>query len=370
MRIDKRKWKKYALISLVTLMLVSLCVACNWTPTDTTPDASTASQPVESTIPGDTTELPIATEDNPTVETPPDDEVSVELPSQTPTSTPIETAPVETPAPEVTTSNSSQPVIIAPPEIDIPVYDGLGAYVIINDNVPYFTEQESTTTAFEFYSELDALGRCGYTYANVCQEIMPTEARGSIGQIKPTGWQTITYDIVDGRYLYNRCHLVGFQLSAENARRENLITGTRYLNVRGMLPFENLVADYVKETNNHVLYRVTPLFDNENLVAAGVLMEAFSVEDSGEGICFNVFCYNIQPGITINYATGESSLEIAPSPDTPVGTTYILNINTHKFHYPSCSSVGRMSNANKQEYTGSRDEIIAQGYSPCANCNP
>lgn len=187
----------------------------------------------------------------------------------------------------------------------VPAYSG-EAYIAINNNVPYFTDDDLTTTAFENYSALDGLGRCGVAYANVCREIMPTEKRGSIGKVKPSGWHTVKYDNVDGKYLYNRCHLIGYQLSAENANVRNLITGTRYLNIQGMLPFENMVADYVKETNNHVLYRVTPIFDGNNLVASGVLMEAKSVEDNGEGILFNVYCYNVQPGITINYANGES----------------------------------------------------------------
>ena len=180
-------------------------------------------------------------------------------------------------------------------------------YVEINNNIPYFESDEYTTKAFEDYSELDSLGRCGTAYACVCTETMPTKKRGSIGQVKPSGWQTVKYDFVDGKYLYNRCHLIGYQLTAENANEKNLITGTRYLNVEGMLPFENMIADYVKETDNHVLYRVTPVFDNDNLVARGVEMEAYSVEDNGRGLSFNVFVFNIQPGVIIDYRTGNSS---------------------------------------------------------------
>ncbi len=187
----------------------------------------------------------------------------------------------------------------------IPEYSD-SPYVEINGNIPYFTDEELTTTAFELYSELDALGRCGAGYANICQEIMPTEERGSIGMVKPTGWHTVKYDCIADRYLYNRCHLIGYQLAGENANEKDLITGTRYLNVDGMLPFENEVADYVKETGNHVLYRVTPIFEGDNLVASGVVMEAKSVEDNGEGVQFNVYCYNVQPGVNIDYATGES----------------------------------------------------------------
>jgi len=182
-------------------------------------------------------------------------------------------------------------------------------YVELNDNVPNFTTREKNNTkAFENYHRLDVLGRCGTAYANICKELMPTENRGAIGMVKPSGWNTVKYDVVDGKYLYNRCHLIGFQLAGENANKKNLITGTRYLNVDGMLPFEDEVADYVKDTDHHVLYRVTPVFKGDNLVAEGVEMEAYSVEDKGRGICFHVFVYNVQPGVTIDYATGESRL--------------------------------------------------------------
>ena len=191
---------------------------------------------------------------------------------------------------------------------DIPEYSG-EPFVELNGGWPDFDVEELTTEPFELYSELDDLGRCGVAYANICLEIMPTEERGSIGQVKPSGWQTAKYDFVEGKYLYNRCHLIGYQLAGENANRRNLITGTRYLNVTGMLPFENMVDDYVEETENHVLYRVTPIFEGTNLVANGVQMEAFSVEDEGEGICFNVFVYNVQPGVVIDYATGDNWAE-------------------------------------------------------------
>ena len=288
---------------------------------------------------------------------------------------------------------------------DVPAYSGK-SYTAVNNNEPYFTSDDLTTEAFENYSELDALGRCGAAYANVCLETMPTEKRGSISEVKPTGWHSVKYDNVDGKSLYNRCHLIGYQLTAENANKQNLITGTRYLNVDGMLPFENMVADYVKETDNHVLYRVTPIFTGDNLVADGVLMEGYSVEDEGDGICFCVYAYNIQPGITIDYATGDSWLssesrnsdssssgnsavsqsaadksgtqqaavqtESVKETSVPVstGTEYILNTNTKKFHYPSCSSVKQMKASNKKEYIGSRDDLIAQGYDPCKKCNP
>lgn len=182
-------------------------------------------------------------------------------------------------------------------------------YVILNKNKPNFDEKDLTTKAFEKYSELDSLGRCGVAFANICKELMPTEARGEIGMIKPTGWQYAKYDFIDGKYLYNRCHLIGFQLAGENANEKNLITGTRYLNVTGMLPFENEVAEYVKKKNKHVLYRVTPIFKNKNLVASGVQMEAMSVEDKGKSVCFNVYIYNNQPKVEIDYKTGKSSLK-------------------------------------------------------------
>lgn len=189
----------------------------------------------------------------------------------------------------------------------VPAYSG-SAYITVNNNEPFFDATQYNSQAFETYSELDTLGRCGVAFANVGKEIMPTGERGSIGSVKPTGWHTVKYDNVDGKYLYNRCHLIGYQLSGENANKQNLITGTRYMNVDGMLPFENMVADYVKETNNHVLYRVTPVFEGNNLVASGVLMEAQSIEDDGDGVKFCVYCYNIQPGINIDYATGDSKV--------------------------------------------------------------
>lgn len=268
---------------------------------------------------------------------------------------------------------------------DVPAYSG-EPYVVLDGNEPAFSQEDRTsTTSFESYSPLDALGRCGTAYANVGTDLMPTEDRGEIGQVKPTGWHTVKYDCVDGKYLYNRCHLIGYQLTGENANEENLITGTRYLNVEGMLPFENLVADYVQETDNHVLYRVTPVFEGNNLVASGVQMEGWSVEDEGEGVCFNVYVYNVQPGVTIDYATGESALASdvpepsAGDPETTAGeetasdteqTTYILNTSSRKFHLPDCPSVSSMKEANKSTYTGSREDLIAQGYEPCGQCKP
>ena len=308
---------------------------------------------------------------------------------------------------------------------NIPAYSN-SPYVVINDNVPFFNAADLTTSSYESYSNLDELGRCGVAIASVGKDIMPTEERGNIGSVKPSGWHSVRYQGIDGNYLYNRCHLIGYQLTAENANEKNLITGTRYMNVDGMLPFENMVADYVKETGKHVLYRVTPVFEGNNLLASGVLMEAKSVEDNGQGVQFNVYCYNVQPGIEINYATGDSSgpeytgsssnsssnsnssgnssssnqttpvVPVTPSkptteqpkieepkkeepkqettPSAPAvntnSQTYILNTNTKKFHYSSCGSASRIKDSNKSTFTGSRDELISRGYSPCGNCDP
>ncbi len=248
-------------------------------------------------------------------------------------------------------------------------------YVILNENQPEFESEEKTTEEFENYSELDSLGRCGVAYANVCEETMPTEDRESIGQVKPSGWHTVKYDMVDGKYLYNRCHLIGYQLTGENANEENLITGTRSFNVEGMLPFENEVAEYVLETGNHVLYRVTPVYDGDDLVAKGVQMEGYSVEDKGNGVCFNVFVYNVQPGITINYETGESHLSDKPvsteaTTDQQGEATYILNTNTMKIHLPDCSSAKDTKPQNRKDFTGTKEEAQSQGYTPCGRCHP
>lgn len=191
---------------------------------------------------------------------------------------------------------------------EIPLYSGVSEYVIINNNEPFFEESDITTDSFEVYSELDSLGRCGVAFANIGFELMPTKERGSIGMVKPSGWHTVKYDIISGKYLYNRCHLIGYQLTGENANEKNLITCTRQMNVGSMLDFENLVANYIKETNNHVLYRATPIFEGDNLVANGVLLEGLSVEDNGAGIKFNVYIYNVQDGIRIDYSTGDSEL--------------------------------------------------------------
>ena len=294
---------------------------------------------------------------------------------------------------------------------NIPVYDGT-PYIQLEKNIPDFTEDEKKDTeAFETYSELDSLGRCGQAYANICPELQPTEERGAIGNVRPSGWHTVKYnDLIDGNYLYNRCHLIAYCLAGENANEKNLITGTRYLNTEGMLPFEEMVNDYVDKTGNHVLYRVTPQYEGDNLVASGVEMEGWSVEDAGTGICFHVYCYNVQPGIEINYADGTSwetasdnrenaqktesvgqesgctgqetglenditteQLEIADDDSdrrNKTAQTYILNTNTKKIHRSTCSSVSQMKETNKQTYEGTVEELENMGYAPCKKCNP
>lgn len=288
---------------------------------------------------------------------------------------------------------------------DVPAYSG-EPYVEVNDNQPEFTEEELTTVSYEDYSELDELGRCQTAEACIGQDLMPTEARESISSVKPTGWRNKSYDTVDGGYVYNRCHLIGFQLTGENANEENLITGTRYMNVEGMLPFEDEVAAYIEETDNHVMYRVTPVFEGDDLVASGVQMQAESVEDDGVGISFNVYVYNVQPYVVIDYKTGENwegdeiaepegkwadGTEADPSDsksDSKINAktdsaatskaeakdtkeqTYILNKNTKKFHKPECSGAKKIKAKNKGEYTGSRQTLIDEGYEPCGNCNP
>ena len=330
-------------------------------------------------------ETPISNDDAIVSTETPIEENETQTPIQEPT---VEDEPITEPQPTTTTPEAIAPVVDLN---SIPAYSGK-AYVAVNNNIPYFTEAEHTTTSFEKYSRLDSLGRCGVAFANIGVDIMPTEERGSIGSVKPSGWHTIKYENVDGKYLYNRCHLIGFQLSGENANEQNLITGTRYMNMEGMYHFENMVADYVKETRNHVLYRVTPIFEGNNLLATGVLMEALSMDDNGEGICFNVFCYNEQPGIIIDHSNGDSKAEdgsapygssavvttpkeeskpqeVSPSTSTTT-SSYIGNKNTKKFHYTYCKSVKQMKNSNKVYLECSREQAISQGYSPCGNCNP
>lgn len=407
------------LIAVLTLLLCSCAQAPSATGTDRPPASYEAPSPTVSA--------------SPLAESP--QESAEALPAQAAGSQPGDESAISSQSQPDMVSLSDQAEARPEPAPQIPAAPfspgDIGAYsgepcAAVNGNVPYFSEEELTTQSFESYSELDSLGRCGIAYACIGPDLMPTEERGSIGNVRPTGWHTVKYnDIVDGNYLYNRCHLIGYLLSGENANERNLITGTRYLNVQGMLPYENRIADYVTESGNHVLYRVTPVFEGENLLASGVLMEALSVEDGGEAVSFCVYAYNVQPGIAIDYATGESAIDPAQAPasapsatqappestepsqapvsesaadtspeqapagalpqesaqepsiepgvsqeEQPQGTAYILNTNTHKFHYPTCRSVKQMKEENKQNYTGSRDDVISMGYDPCKNCNP
>lgn len=318
--------------------------------------------------------------------------------------------PTPAPTTEVESSATPRSEVKAGETLDVsklPAYTGK-PYTVINNNVPSFAASELTTQSYEYYSSMDSLGRCGVAYACIGKDLMPTEKRGAIGQVKPSGWHTVKYDCVDGKYLYNRCHLIGYQLSGENANEKNLITGTRYMNVDGMLPFENMVADYVKETGNHVMYRVTPIFEGNNLVAAGVEMEAMSVEDNGAGILFHVYCYNVQPGILINYTTGESNQETVqaqepvqtetpalaqtqepqqtiqpqtqepvqteaaavqnpqtpePQNDTVEATVHVTDTGT-KYHSAGCQYL------KKSDYTISLADAKTRGLTPCSKCNP
>jgi DNA-entry nuclease len=269
----------------------------------------------------------------------------------------------------------------AAPADGIPAFSG-SPYAFINGNKPVFSKDELKTVGYEQYSPLDSLGRCGVAIASCGIEIMPAkdEERGSISSVTPSGWVQATYDtsLVSGGYLYNRCHMIGWQLSAENANSQNIITGTKYLNINGMLPFENMIADYIKETKNHVAYRVTPVFEGNELVCRGVQLEAYSIEDNGEGICFNVYCYNVQPGIEIDYSTGESRLEGT----SPTGTTankesssssasdgeYVLNTKTKKIHLPTCRYAKDMSEESREDYIGKIEDLLSKGYEKCKTC--
>lgn len=292
-----------------------------------------------------------------------------------PTTAPTTAKPTEKPTEPIVGSGKAE--VVNPSSI--PEYSGI-AYTVINDNQPNFSSAELTTTGYEHYSSLDSLGRCGVAIASCGREIMPAdgEERGSISSIKPTGWVQAKYKGISGGYLWNRCHLIGWQLSAENANRSNLITGTRYMNIEGMLTFENMVADYIKETDNHVAYRVTPIFEGSNLVCSGVQMEAYSIEDNGEGICFNVYCYNVQPGISIDYATGNSSgasVEVETKPpkvEEPENNNNYESYNNNtmvwiprtgsKYHSDSdCSNM-----KNPEQVT--QDTAESRGYEPCKKC--
>lgn len=254
-----------------------------------------------------------------------------------------------------------------------PEYTGSPFYEV-NGNVPFFSNSDMTSTSYENYTDLDNLNRPGTAMACLGIETMPAEneIRGEIGIIKPAGWHTVKYpDVISDLYLYNRCHLIGWQLSGENANEKNLITGTRYLNVTGMLPFENKTAEYIRNTGNHVLYRVTPMYTGSNLICNGLLMEAKSVEDDGLQFC--VYCYNVQPGITIDYATGESweAEDHSHTDDNVIeASDYVLNTNSMKIHRPECASVDKISDNNRKDYHGSISDLLSEGYETCKQCNP
>lgn len=251
----------------------------------------------------------------------------------------------------------------------IPAYSG-EPFAVLEDNMPRFSLEDSVTKSYENYGDLDALNRCTYTVACIGRDLMPTQERENIGMVRPTGWVTAKYDFVDGKYLYNRCHLIGFQLTGENANERNLITGTRYMNVQGMLPFENMVADYIKETGNHVLYRVIPVFEGNNPLASGVTMEAWSVEDNGEGICFYVYAYNVQPGVEIDYTTGESRLAEPVVGEGEDVKTYVVNTGSGKFHDGTCPQAISIKPENKESFETTRSQMLAWSFVPAGCCKP
>ncbi len=349
------KFTKILSIILAITMLLGVLCACQ--PTDKTP--SVIDPPFSDTV------TPEADTPNSTPSTNPDDDTSD----------------------DTTDSDPLDPDNIQIKDLHHSLFNGVDAYIVVNQGKPFFTANEITTKSFETYAELDSLGRCGVTFACVGKDLMPTEDRESISSVYPSGWKyngksnNKQYDFVDGKYIYNRCHLIGFQLTGENANKQNLITGTRYLNIDGMLTFENMVADAVRENNLHVMYRVTPIYEGNNLVPEGVLLEGYSVEDEGETIEFCFFSFNVQPGVEINYATGENWLansQPQPNPDntdkpddtSPDIQDYILNTNSKKFHTYDCSSAGKISDKNKEERSCTRDELIADGYEPCGYCKP
>lgn len=318
---------------------------------------------------GDTTQAP--TEQQTTLADP-DTDAPTEQPTENTTEQPGEGSTEDTAEPE--TEAPEQSIDLS----NIPAYSGK-PYVALNNNVPTFEQSELVTKSYETYGALDALGRCTTVMACCGRDLMPTEDRGSISSVKPTGWVQAQYSIVNGGNLYNRCHLIGWQISGENANERNLITGTRYFN-EAMIPFENMIADYIKETNNHVMYRVTPIFEGNNLVASGAVMEAWSVEDNGEGICFHVYMYNVQPGVVIDYATGQSYLEADGGPTTKGEETtipedgllhFVLNKNSKKIHKTTCSSVPTISQKNRVDFDGTEEELealLGQGYTNCGTC--
>ncbi len=269
--------------------------------------------------------------------------------------------------------------------IDFPAYSG-EAYTAMNGNRPYFDTEELVPESFELYYPLDALGRCTMAEAVIGQDTMASGSRGEIWMVKPAGWHSDRYASVDGEALYNRCHLIAHYLSDEDANPRNLVTGTRYMNTYGMNAAENMIGDYVKETGNHVRYRVTPVYTGDHLLCDGLLVEAYSIEDDGEDICFCIYAYNVQPGFVIDYATGDNYSEsgeekLGAASETTASYedylaeedengTYILNVKSKKFHRPDCQGAKDISEKNRKEYTGSRNRLVEDGYKPCGSCNP
>ena len=373
-----------AALLLALVLCISACDGQNAGVVDTTA-ADTTAPTTQQTTAAEDTEAP----------TEPETEQPTEEPTEEPTEQPIEgtTAPDFVGSSSSTESNvesTAAPEPETPTEAEtdepasdidlssIPAYSGK-AYVALNGNVPWFTASEKVTASYETYGALDELGRCTQVMACCGKDLMPTKDRGNISSIKPTGWVQAQYSIVNGGNLYNRCHLIGWQITGEDANASNLLTGTRYFN-ENMIPFENMIADYIKETGNHVMYRVTPVFSGNHLLADGAVMEAWSVEDEGDGVCFCVFMYNVQPGVVIDYATGESYLEADGGPTTPGEETtypddgllhYVLNTSSKKIHKTTCSSVPTISQKNREDFAGTEEEVEAlfgKGYTNCGNC--
>lgn len=370
------KFTNKALLAVLALLLTVslLLVGCDLAApsVDTTDDTVTTA--VESVLDGTDPETDPETnpETDPESQAPDTDPVTTDTPEE-PTEEPTQDSaedPTEEPTEEPDDPAEPEVPALSMPSFssaDVPAFEK-SPYVEVNGNIPFFTANQITDKSYEYYSPRDSLGRCGIAVASIGRDLMPTSDRGSISSVKPTGWHSVSYPSLGVDSLYNRSHLIAFQLTGENANWENLISGTRFMNQTGMTLFENQVADYIKETGNHVMYRVTPVFTGNNLVADGVLMEAWSVEDEGDGICFCVYLYNVQPGVEIDYATGESELV---GIDLPEGSpTYILNTGSKKFHKPTCSNASSISDKNRAESYETREELIAQGYKSAGCCNP
>ena len=351
----KKMKLRFITLLAVLCVLFTACTDNAVTTTDNITDAVTSADITadvtngETNAPAEDTQEPQETQKPQETEKPEDTTAPTTKPAET--EPPVQTNPYDRP---ITPAKTYKPVFSVPAYTD-------KAYVAVNGNEPFFTEDEKTTVAFEFYGELDSLKRCTYTFACVGKETMPTGSRGSISH-KPTGWVQNQYSFVESQNLYNRCHLIAWQLTGENNNKQNLLTGTRYLNVQGMIPFEEMVGDYVTETGNHVMYRVTPIFTGNNLLADGVLIEAWSVEDEGDGICFNVFSYNVQPGVIIDYATGNNHEDPngVPGNDPTVSASYVINKGNHKVHKADCGNIKNMNPDNRIDFVGTIAEILAQ----------